>query len=429
MSDTSLLERARTVLSDNWIGQASKPAPNLYPHQWSWDSAFVAIGNRHHRWDRAATEMATLFGAQWTNGLVPHIVFSDDNPGYFPSGSWWDSKASPHCPPTVMSSGIGQPAVHATAVKLVHRSSQDGVGDRFVEDLVPGLDAWHRYLHASRAIDGDLIEIWHPWESGRDNNPEWDKPMAAVRFDRSEIPPYRRADTQHAAVDDRPSDAEYDIYLYLVRELHRRGFDPVDATELQFRVRDILFNAVLVRAEHDLAELQELVGQDGQTARQRAGRLEQSIHEQLWSDSSGLYHSMDARTGELISTRTSGAFCALLLDELPVERRDRLIENLERDFLVPAGDGRVPLTVPVDEPGFEPGRYWRGPAWTHMSWLIAAGLDHQGATDLAEEVRVGTLALCEQIGFFEYFDPRRGSGHGTDHFSWSAALTVDLMSR
>ena len=80
----ALARSARTVLDDNWLGGATKPAPRLYPHQWSWDSAFVAIGNRHDRWDRAALEMRTLFDAQWSNGMVPHIVFGPAPPGQIP---------------------------------------------------------------------------------------------------------------------------------------------------------------------------------------------------------------------------------------------------------------------------------------------------------------------------------------------------------
>ena len=41
--DMTLLESAKAVLDQNWLGHATKPAPRLYPHQWSWDSAFIAL--------------------------------------------------------------------------------------------------------------------------------------------------------------------------------------------------------------------------------------------------------------------------------------------------------------------------------------------------------------------------------------------------
>jgi hypothetical protein len=35
---------ARAVLDDNWLGASTVASRSLSPHQWSWDSAFIAIG-------------------------------------------------------------------------------------------------------------------------------------------------------------------------------------------------------------------------------------------------------------------------------------------------------------------------------------------------------------------------------------------------
>jgi hypothetical protein len=37
------------------------------------------------------------------------------------------------------------------------------------------------------------------------------------------------------------------------------------------------------------------------------------------------------------------------------------------------------------------------------------------------------LGLVRQHGFFEYFNPQTGQGHGTDKFSWTAALLLDVL--
>ena len=86
---------AESVLDANWDGRSTRPAPRLYPHQWSWDSAFIAIGNAYRRPDRAVTELTSLFAAQWANGMVPHIVFSEGSGAYFPSPEWWRSDTCP----------------------------------------------------------------------------------------------------------------------------------------------------------------------------------------------------------------------------------------------------------------------------------------------------------------------------------------------
>jgi hypothetical protein len=67
-----LLEDAKKTLEGNWTGSFTIPAATLYPHQWSWDSAFIAIGNSYFNTDRAIKELEFLFNAQWHNGMLPH---------------------------------------------------------------------------------------------------------------------------------------------------------------------------------------------------------------------------------------------------------------------------------------------------------------------------------------------------------------------
>jgi hypothetical protein len=39
------------------------------------------------------------------------------------------------------------------------------------------------------------------------------------------------------------------------------------------------------------------------------------------------------------------------------------------------------------------------------------------------------IDLVQQSGFYEYFHPQTGQGHGTDQFSWTAALVLDMLYR
>ena len=61
---------AAGVLRRNSIKSWTKPAPTLYPHQWSWDSAFIALGLAHVDNRRATSELETLFASQWATGKV-----------------------------------------------------------------------------------------------------------------------------------------------------------------------------------------------------------------------------------------------------------------------------------------------------------------------------------------------------------------------
>ncbi len=65
-----LLEQAKNVLAGNWVGGHTKPSPELYPHQWSWDSGFIAFGYAHYDQERAQREMLSLFrGHRFMNPL------------------------------------------------------------------------------------------------------------------------------------------------------------------------------------------------------------------------------------------------------------------------------------------------------------------------------------------------------------------------
>lgn len=77
--------------------------------------------------------------------------------------------------------------------------------------------------------------------------------------------------------------------------------------------------------------------------------------------------------------------------------------------------------------GFSPVQYWRGPVWVNINWLLLRGLERYGFGKQADYLRQTTIDLIEDGGFYEYFHPTRGTGHGSDFFSWTAALLLDIL--
>ena len=116
-----LIRRAKDVLDFNWTGEYTQPGPRLYPHQWSWDSALIAIGYAHYDQERARQELTHLFESQWKNGLLPQIVFNPRIHDYFPGPVFWHADESPDAPKNSMTSGVVLPPVHATAALYVYR--------------------------------------------------------------------------------------------------------------------------------------------------------------------------------------------------------------------------------------------------------------------------------------------------------------------
>ncbi|HID30471.1 MAG TPA: hypothetical protein EYP19_10775 [Desulfobacterales bacterium] len=182
---SNYVEKAKRILDQNWTGSYTKPAPSLYPHQWNWDSGFIAIGRSHYDTNRAILEIETLFDAQWQNGMVPQIVFNPDALGnYFPEPDFWQTDRSSKAPPGKLTSGITMPPVHALAVEKVYLNARrPRTVLPFLERIYPKLLALHSYLYRERdPNDEGLAYICHPWESGIDNSPTWDTPSNGFQW-------------------------------------------------------------------------------------------------------------------------------------------------------------------------------------------------------------------------------------------------------
>src|SRR6476469_3645098 len=116
MQDSSeLLAAAQEVLKGNDRGTYTMPAPDLYPHQWLWDSCFTAIGLLHLNVDRAKLEITSLLAGQWHNGMLPNIIFRGEN-RYRTDRNAWNSHVNPYSPDHVSTSGITQPPMLAEAI-------------------------------------------------------------------------------------------------------------------------------------------------------------------------------------------------------------------------------------------------------------------------------------------------------------------------
>jgi hypothetical protein len=154
--------------------------------------------------------------------MVPHILFHRTDPGYFPGPEVWgteDAVGRGGC--AVPSSGISQPPVAASLVWRIYRADPQAGRGRLAA-LFPKLLAYHRWIMAARAESG-AVAISHPWEAGRDNAPDWDEAMAGI--DPVGVAPYTRRDTGHVDPRMRPTQADYDRYIWLVQFARDRRWD------------------------------------------------------------------------------------------------------------------------------------------------------------------------------------------------------------
>ncbi|NED94687.1 hypothetical protein G1H11_05125 [Phytoactinopolyspora alkaliphila] len=420
MTWSSLADEAGRILEGNWSGGYTTPASGLYPHQWSWDSAFIAIGLRWLSASRARTELDSLFASQWADGRVPQIVYDpareDD---YQPGAAFWDSAAISGAPerPTT---GLVQPPNHAVAAWLVHTADIEGSRQaRFLERLYPKLVAWHQYLTMTRVSPGrTLAAIVHPWESGTDNSPLWDDALATLPKVARDIP---RPDLEHAGADERPSQKEYGTYYWLAEAYRDQGCDHREG-QWRFLFEDPSFNALWSASEHALARIATEIGRDPVPHHERA-RAVTSALDSLYDESLGVFVAWDAVRHAPVRKATVSGLIPLLLPGLT--QADQLIRTLrgptflgDHALLVPSYDATAP--------DHDPTQYWRGPSWFNMTWMVIQGLRTHDQDALADSLTQHFCALALEHDFPEYVDPWTGAPHGARRFSWTAALALDL---
>ena len=427
----SLVRQAKRVLDFNWTGSYTKPGPRLYPHQWSWDSAFIAIGYACYEQERAITELRHLFDNQWSNGLLPQIVFNSDFNGYFPGMSFWHAECSHNARCKRNTSGVVQPPLHATATLHVYQCAADTESARaFLEEMFPRLVAWHEYLYRERDPEGEgLVYIRHPWESGMDDSPMWDAILQRMQLRPDQIPKYQRTDTHVIPKEDRPEEAAYDRFAYLVQLFEQRDYEETRIREdCPFLVQDVLFNALLCQAEQDLAQIARILGRDPSPHEARATKTAGAADRKLWDEEHGVYLDFDLVTHQPIRVYVAAGFLPLYAGIPDGERARRMLESLENTGFC-LGDKSLTPVPSYDRYGygFSPVRYWRGPVWINIDWLLMKGFERYGSREHAERLRRAIVGLVQNAGFYEYFDPISGRGHGSDFFSWTAALLLDVL--
>ena len=408
-------EQAIAIIRENDRGSYTIPTKGLYPYQWNWDSCFTALGMSHYDSGRAWTELETLFAHQWPDGMVPHIIFHQHDPGYFPGPDVWRTGR-----PTE-TSGITQNPVAGFTLRRLYERAPDR--DR-ARALLRALDRWHAWFYACRDPDQEgLVAIIHPWES-RDNSIDWDEPFSRMSVEGLE--PYTRRDTQHADPAHRPSQANYDRFIWLVQRFRELGWDNrVLHDASPFRIVDPGFNGFLIRGCLDAAWLADELGETEIAAANRA-RAEAGLAalDRLWSDRHGQYLCFDRVAGSFIDSPSIGGLLAISAP-IPPARARSLAETLAEI------GRRVSYLVPSHHPGdprFEAKRYWRGPIWLVCNYMIADGLRQANEFAAADAVATSSIELATRGGFAEYYDPTDGTPCGGGRFTWTAAMILELLS-
>jgi Glycosyl hydrolase family 63 C-terminal domain len=433
---SALARQAQNVLDRNRRGSWTCPSIRFYPHQWLWDSCFVAIGLAGVDPQRAAGEVRALFRGQWETGMLPHMIFAE---GVRDLGTKriWQSRKRPAAPRNVETSCITQPPLAAPAAWHVAQALPVPARRSLLAELFPKIVDYHRWLYRERDPHGrGLVTLIHPWECGLDTTPPWMRELRrmpapwwmrlALRWGLVRLLRFFRTDTKYLPAAERASAADGLRMLVLIRRAKRHDFDlqrlPPGESVL---VEDLAFNSLLAVANRSLEAIAGDLDQRIEPELTRRFLATRAAIEELWDESSGLYYSRNAVTDELLDIPTVATFLPLWAGTPSRARARRLISLLRE----PSGFWpRFPVpSVPTDARQFDDDRYWKGPTWVNMNWAIIEGLRVYDETELADELRRRTVDLVDRAGPAEYFSALDGRGFGAHDFSWTAALTLDLL--
>ena len=226
----------------------------------------------------------------------------------------WHAERSPDAPRDRRTSGVVQPPVHATAVMYVYQHAKDkAAAEGFLKRAYPKLKAWHDTSPGTRPRGRGFGLHPPPLGVGHGQLSDVGSDNGAHAATRNKIPQYRRADIHFVAAGDRPLDAAYDRFAYLVKLFADHDYDEtLIRDDCPFLVQDVLFNALMCQADKDLAEIARALSEDPSPFEQRAKKTAHAMNEKLWDEEPnlpGLRPCFEPTTGSLRRAELRAPLC------------------------------------------------------------------------------------------------------------------------
>ncbi len=360
-------------------------APNsaAYPWMWLWDSCFHsliwhALGDE----ERAVIELRSLLSMIDDSGFVPHMGYQLDPQR---SVELWGRRGS---------SSISQPPMYGHVIAELTRAGVV-VPEELVDQARRGLLFFLQ--RRARHRESALLEVVHPWETGCDDSPRWDELPGPQRFDVKRWREFKN-----------------DLLGSI-----ERGPNGEPLSNSRCAVAPCGFNALVA---FNAAELATVISDQALevAATEIAEALDQRFdpHLRTWVDAG-------VSSGGSGRIRTAEGLLPLLVSRRAAARR-RVVQELADPDAFCASFG--PRGVHAQEPSYDPTRYWRGPVWPQLSYLLwlAVGGDSDQEAAAAELLATNTIQGASASGFAEYWDGDRGTGLGAIPQSWTGlALLLD----
>ena len=169
------------------------------------------------------------------------------------------------------------------------------------------------------------------------------------------------------------------------------------------------------------------------TWEQEFNTLSDRIRNNFYDEKSGYFYDIDAENGEFLNSALGPEGWTPIWCEIATKKQaEKVIKHMMDSTRF---NTTVPLpTIDVSHPKFDPKNgYWRGPVWLDQLWFGVDGLHKYGYAKEASLLRNKVINNCEGlnkagISIRENYHPLTGEGLNAEHFSWSAAHLILLIT-
>lgn len=340
---------------------------------WSWDSWKQAVALVRFNPELAKSNLRSMFQYQDDMGMVADCVYFDPK-----ENNWRDTKAP----------------LASWAVLEIYKATSDL---EFVKEMYPKLVKYHKWWYQYRdhdqnglceygSTDGTLIAA--KWESGMDN---------AVRFDDSKM-----------------------------LKNNKNGWS--------MNQESVDLNAYLQAEKEDLAELASILGNSNEAElyKQDANKLKQRVSSDFWDETTGFFYDREIISGKLLTVQQGPEGWIPLYTGVATEGQAKRVTSILMDSTKFAT--KVPFpTLVANHKKFNPLKgYWRGPVWLDQAYFGVKALENYGynkeAELLSQKLLQNAEGLLKDAPIRENYHPISGKGLNANHFSWSAAHYLMLLS-
>lgn len=370
------------TLVSNWRSPAGTLKHNgLFPSAayhgfygfWSWDSWKHAVALAQFDLYLAKESVRCMFDFQDSAGMVADCVYQDST-----ENNWRDTK----------------PPLAAWAVWSIFEKTGDTA---FVQEMYPALLKYHKWWYTNRDVnknglceygstDGTLIAA--KWESGMDN---------AVRFDSTKL-------------------------LKSTNKAWSMNQESVD------------LNVFLQKEKEYMADLASAINKpdEAKLFNTEAEQLTKKIRKHFWSTDKNYFFDYHFEKKQFIEAYGPEGWLALWTN-LATKEQAQSIMGIMLDST--RFNTKVPLpTLDASHPGFNPLKgYWRGPVWIDQLYFGIEGLKNYGYEKEADIMRYKFMhnaeGLLSDSPIRENYHPLSGKGLNAEHFSWSAAHILLLLTK